>query len=64
MVGDTAHDARMARNAGIAALGVSWGFHTVEEQRAEGVRHVATDFPDLEAALAAFDQTCRLPELS
>lgn len=64
MIGDTAHDARMARNAGIAAVGVSWGFHTVEEQRAEGVRHVATDFPDLEAALAAFDQTCRLPEPS
>lgn len=64
MIGDTAHDARMARNAGIAAVGVSWGFHTVEEQRAEGVRHVATDFPDLESTLAAFDQTHRLPELS
>lgn len=64
MIGDTAHDARMARNAGIAAVGVSWGFHTVEEQRAEGVRHVAIDFPDLEAALAAFQQTHRLPELS
>ena len=64
MIGDTAHDARMARNAGIAAVGVSWGFHTVEEQRAEGVRHVAADFPDLEAALAAFQQTPRLPELS
>ena len=55
MIGDTAHDARMAWNAGIAAVGVSWGFHTVEEQRAEGVRHVALDFPDLETALAAFD---------
>ena len=64
MIGDTAHDARMARNAGIAAVGVSWGFHTVEEQRAEGVRHVATDFPDLEAALAAFQKNHRLPELS
>lgn len=51
MIGDTAHDARMARNAGISAVGVSWGFHTADEQRAEGVRHVANDFNDLESAL-------------
>lgn len=56
MVGDTAHDARMARNAGVAALGVSWGFHTVQEQRAEGVQHVADDFDDLEATLATLRQ--------
>ena len=64
MIGDTAHDARMARNAGIAAIGVSWGFHTVEEQRAEGVRHVAADFPDLETALANVADTRSLLELS
>jgi phosphoglycolate phosphatase len=54
MIGDTAHDATMAANAGIAAVGVGWGFHTVEEQRAAGVRHVAVDFADLEAHLNAF----------
>ena len=54
MIGDTAHDATMAANAGIAAIGVGWGFHTVEEQVAAGVRHVAVDFPDLEAALNRF----------
>jgi phosphoglycolate phosphatase len=54
MIGDTAHDATMAANAGIAAIGVGWGFHTVEEQQAAGVRHVAVDFADLETHLHAF----------
>ncbi|CAN5155268.1 HAD family hydrolase [soil metagenome] len=54
MIGDTAHDATMAVNAGVLPIGVSWGFHTIEEQRAAGVVHVASDFPDLEAALARF----------
>lgn len=35
MVGDTTHDLLMARNAGVAALGMSYGAHPVEELRAE-----------------------------
>ncbi|MBX9617425.1 MAG: HAD-IA family hydrolase [Caulobacteraceae bacterium] len=54
MIGDTAHDITMAVAAGVAPQGVSWGFHTVEEQRAAGAFHVATDFDDLEAALDRF----------
>jgi phosphoglycolate phosphatase len=54
MIGDTAHDATMAVNAGVVPIGVSWGFHTHEEQRAAGVVHVASDFNDLEAALMRF----------
>lgn len=54
MIGDTAHDATMAVNAGVAPLGVGWGFHTPQEQIAAGVLHVAVDFPDLEAALERF----------
>jgi phosphoglycolate phosphatase len=58
MIGDTAHDAIMAVNAGVVPVGVAWGFHTAEEQWAAGVVHVASDFTDLEAALARFaDQT-------
>ncbi|WGM46954.1 Pyrophosphatase PpaX [Brevundimonas sp. NIBR10] len=58
MIGDTAHDATMAVNAGVLPVGVAWGFHTAEEQWAAGVVHVASDFTDLEAALARFaDQT-------
>jgi len=54
MIGDTAHDHLMAANAGVPAYGVSWGFHTAEEQLAAGALLVAYDFPHLDAALDAF----------
>lgn len=54
MIGDTAHDVRMAQAAGAHPLGVGWGFHTVEEQIAAGAVHVAADFADLEGALDRF----------
>lgn len=54
MIGDTAHDALMAVNAGVHPLGVSWGFHTAEEQRAAGARHVANSFAELDVVLDGF----------
>ena len=51
MIGDTAHDMRMARAADATGLGVAWGFHTVDEMLTEGARHVATDFHDLALTL-------------
>ena len=54
MIGDTSHDMRMAREAGIHAIGVSWGFHTVDELRAAGAEVIAHDFAELQAQLAAF----------
>lgn len=54
MIGDTSHDMLMAKNARVTGQGVSWGFHTVEEQLAAGAVHVANDFTDLEAALNRF----------
>ena len=54
MIGDTAHDHRMAGNAGVPAYGVAWGFHTAEEQRAAGAVVVAEDFAQLDAALDVF----------
>ena len=54
MIGDTAHDMTMAVRADVDPLGVAWGFHTVEEQIVGGARHVAVDFPDLEAELDRF----------
>ena len=54
MIGDTAHDMRMARSAGAYAQGVSWGFHTAEEVRAGGADHVADDFASLNSQLQAF----------
>ncbi len=43
MIGDTTYDIEMAHNAGVAALGVAWGYHPAEELRAAGAREVAPD---------------------
>ena len=40
MVGDTTFDILMARNAGTAAVGVSWGVHEPHELREAGAHHV------------------------
>ena len=54
MIGDTAHDMRMAKAAGVYAQGVSWGFHTAEEVMAGGADHVAHDFDGLNQQLSWF----------
>jgi phosphoglycolate phosphatase len=54
MVGDTAHDMRMAKAAGVHAQGVTWGFHTVEEIRAGGADHIADDFETLNEQIDLF----------
>jgi len=54
MIGDTAHDMRMAVNACVRPLGVSWGFHTIEEIRAGGAVEVVETFRELARALEAF----------
>lgn len=51
MIGDTSFDMLMARNAGIAGLGVGWGHHPAAELFAAGARSVATDFPQLHALI-------------
>lgn len=57
MIGDTTFDIEMARAAGVAALGVSWGYHDVEQLRAAGAQMVLSayaDMPDaVDRALAA-----------
>jgi phosphoglycolate phosphatase len=54
VVGDTAHDMRMAKAAGAYAQGVSWGFHTAEEVAEGGADHIAHDFAELDRRLDAF----------
>ena len=44
MIGDTSFDMLMARNAGVRALGVSWGYHPREELHAAGA-HAVADHP-------------------
>ena len=43
MIGDTSFDMLMARAAGVAALGVGWGYHQPDELFAAGARSVAAD---------------------
>ena len=47
MIGDTAFDMEMARNAGACALGVAWGYHPVERLRESGAHHVAFAAPEV-----------------
>lgn len=47
MIGDTTFDMQMARNAGVSALGVSWGYHPVEALHAEGAHDVVHSAGDI-----------------
>ncbi|MFQ5971496.1 MAG: HAD-IA family hydrolase [Alphaproteobacteria bacterium] len=52
MVGDTVYDMEMARNAGVAAVGVSWGYHPSDELRAAGAMVVVDAFDEVLAHVA------------
>ena len=54
LVGDTTFDMMMARAAGVSALGVSWGYHTVPALRSAGAHAIATDWTDALRAIDAF----------
>jgi len=54
MIGDTSFDMAMGRAAGATALGVSWGFHTVDEINEGGAHAIHHDFAALDRALDAF----------
>lgn len=47
MVGDTSFDMDMARAAGVAALGVGWGYHAAERLAADLFAQRAEDLPGL-----------------
>ena len=47
MIGDTTFDMRMALNAGVSALGVSWGYHPVADLQAEGAHDIAHHAADI-----------------
>jgi phosphoglycolate phosphatase len=59
VVGDTAHDMRMAKAAGAYAQGVSWGFHTADEVMEGGADHIAHDFAELDRQLDGFAEGLR-----
>lgn len=47
MIGDTAYDMVMARDAGVRAIGVDWGYHEPAELTAAGAEYVAPTPADL-----------------
>lgn len=54
MVGDTSFDIEMAAAAGMAGLGVAWGYHPPEALRAAGAADVAQDFAALTHLIEAW----------
>lgn len=51
LVGDTSYDMQMAANAEVAAIGVAWGNHPVEELLATGANCVIESFSELDDAV-------------
>jgi len=47
MIGDTVHDMRMGRAAGVKAIGVAWGYHEVDELHEAGADVVIERFDQL-----------------
>lgn len=55
LVGDSRYDMQMARAAGIAAVGVSWGYTDPAILKAEGAQAIARDFDHLAEILIRMD---------
>ena len=53
MVGDTTFDMEMARGAGVAALGVDWGYHAADIMTAAGAEVVHGDWDAVVADILA-----------
>jgi len=51
MIGDTTFDIEMARAAGVAGIGVEWGYHVPLALAQAGAARMVADFAALEAAL-------------
>ncbi len=51
VIGDTAFDIHMGKAAGCRTIGVSWGYHPVDELRAAGADAIAASMYELEVLL-------------
>ena len=51
MIGDTVHDIRMAKAAGVKAIGVAWGYHTVFDLNEAGADDIIESFGELDTAI-------------
>jgi phosphoglycolate phosphatase len=52
MIGDTTYDMRMAKAAGVHAIGVGWGYHQREALHEAGAQVVVDDFAHLTRVIA------------
>ncbi|MBA5777943.1 HAD-IA family hydrolase [Stappia sp. F7233] len=52
MIGDTSFDMEMAKNAGVASIGVTWGYHDEARLRAAGAGQVIGHFDALESTIS------------
>ena len=55
MIGDTSYDMMMAKAAGVAAIGVTWGYHGREELLAAGADSIAEQPADILAYARALE---------
>lgn len=51
IIGDTSFDIGMGRNAGVASIGVGWGYHEIDELTGAGADAIVADFAELEAVI-------------
>ncbi|MGN6159401.1 MAG: HAD-IA family hydrolase [Devosia sp.] len=51
MLGDTVHDMRMAKAAGVKALGVAWGYHEAADLELAGADIVVRGFSEVDARI-------------
>ena len=54
MIGDTTYDMEMAANAGVLAIGVTWGYHEIPELKRSGARAVVHTYAELPDLLQSF----------
>lgn len=54
MIGDTTFDMSMAKNAGVTAVGVGWGYHSADLLKQAGADIICDDAVNLLAALQAY----------
>ena len=47
MIGDTTHDLQMAKNAGVKAIGVSYGAHSIDQLHSQEPAHIVHSIAEL-----------------
>lgn len=53
VIGDTTFDMMMARSAGVGAIGVTWGYHEIQELQDAGAHRIVSSGGELEETLRA-----------